>query len=102
VAKAMAMHNSNDLSATASVVFTELRKLGINPITCGVGLLNKESRKAQLYSALHLMMEIVFHWLGGYMLSTPVLETIYMHGLEHEDYFPRTEANSSNLITSCY
>ena len=49
--KAMAMHNSNDLSATASMVFTELRKLGINPIRCGVGLLNKESRKAQLYSA---------------------------------------------------
>ena len=49
--KAMAMHNSNDLSVTASMVFTELRKLGINPIRCGVGLLNKESRKAQLYSA---------------------------------------------------
>jgi hypothetical protein len=49
--KAMAMHNSNDLSVTASMVFTELRRLGINPIRCGVGLLNKESRKAQLYSA---------------------------------------------------
>ena len=49
--KAMAMHNSNDLSVTASLVFTELRKLGINPIRCGVGLFNKESRKSQLYSA---------------------------------------------------
>src|SRR4030095_2529201 len=49
--KAMAMHNSNDLSATASMVFSELRKLGINPILCGVGLLTKESRKAQLYAA---------------------------------------------------
>ena len=49
--KAMAMHNSNDLSVTASMVFTELRKLGINPIRCGVGLLTKDSRKAQLYSA---------------------------------------------------
>src|SRR5260221_1759319 len=49
--RAMAMHNSNDLSATASMVFTELRKLGINPIRCGVGLLKKDTRKAQLYSA---------------------------------------------------
>ena len=31
--KAMAMQNSNDLSSTASMVFTELRKLGINPIS---------------------------------------------------------------------
>jgi len=45
------MQNSNDLSATASMVFTELRKLGIRPIRCGVGLLTKESVKAQLYSA---------------------------------------------------
>src|SRR6185312_6695884 len=36
--KAMAMHNSNDLSVTASLVFTELRKLGVSPIRCGVGL----------------------------------------------------------------
>jgi hypothetical protein len=49
--KAMAMHNSNDLSITASMVFTELRKLGINPIRCGVGLLTKETLKAQLFSA---------------------------------------------------
>ncbi|NKQ99560.1 hypothetical protein GUJ74_24380, partial len=39
--KAMAMHSSSDLSVTASMFFTELRKLGINPIRGGVGLLNK-------------------------------------------------------------
>ena len=49
--KAMAMHNSNDLSSAASMVFTELRKLGINSIRSGVGLLNKENRKVILYSA---------------------------------------------------
>jgi hypothetical protein len=43
--KAMAMHNSNDLALTASMVFTELRKLNIIPIRCGVGLLQKESKK---------------------------------------------------------
>lgn len=41
--KAMAMHNSNDLTATASLVFTELRKLGITSIRSGVGLLTKKN-----------------------------------------------------------
>jgi hypothetical protein len=36
-ARAMAMHDSNDLSETASMAFTELRKLGITPIRFGVG-----------------------------------------------------------------
>src|SRR5205085_3754295 len=49
--KAMSMHNSNDLSVTASTVFTELRKLGINPIRCGFGIVKRETTKAQLYSA---------------------------------------------------
>src|SRR5205085_2438281 len=49
--KAMAMHNSNDMSATASTVFTELRKLGITPIRCGFGIVKRETTKAQLYSA---------------------------------------------------
>jgi len=50
--KAMAMHNSSDLSATASQVFSELSKLGITPIRSGVGLINKETRKAQNYSTI--------------------------------------------------
>src|SRR5207237_3727760 len=34
--KAMAMHNSADLSSAASVVFTELKKLGIKTIRSGI------------------------------------------------------------------
>src|SRR6187402_1749392 len=41
--KAMAMHDSNDLSVTASMIISELRKLGISPIRCGIGLINKET-----------------------------------------------------------
>src|SRR5258708_11463027 len=76
--KAMAMHNSNDLSVTASLVFTELRKLGINPIRCGVGLLNKESQKAQLYSATSSADGDSLSLVGWVILSEhPVLEKIY-------------------------
>src|SRR5688572_21013048 len=41
--QAMDMHNSNDISTTASTVFVELRKLGIHPIRTGVTLLSRDS-----------------------------------------------------------
>jgi len=88
-AKAMAMHNSNDVSVAASMVFSELRKLGINPIRCGVGLLNKESRKAQLYSATSSSDGDSLSLVGWVMLAGhPVLENIYDTWLKKEDYYP--------------
>jgi signal transduction histidine kinase len=87
--KAMAMHNSNDLSVTASLVFTELRKLGISPIRCGVGLLSKKTRKAQLYSATSSADGDSLSLVGWVMLSEhPVLENIYDTWLKNEDYYP--------------
>ena len=72
--KAMAMHNSTDLTATASMVFTELGKLGINPIRCGVGLLTKDSRKALLYSATTSKDSDALALIGWVVLSGhPVL-----------------------------
>ena len=87
--KAMAMHNSNDLSVTASMVFTELRKLGINPIRCGVGLLNKESRKGQLYSATSSKDGDSLALVGWVVLSGhPVLTNFYDTWLKNEEYYP--------------
>lgn len=50
-AKAMAMHNSSDLTDAAAMVFTELNKLGIKPIRSGVGIISKDTRMMQGYSA---------------------------------------------------
>src|SRR5439155_24970230 len=50
-ASAMAMHDSNDITTTASIVFTELQKLNIQSKRCGVGLLSKKSRTADVYAA---------------------------------------------------
>ncbi|HEY2722456.1 MAG TPA: hypothetical protein VGI82_12065, partial [Chitinophagaceae bacterium] len=87
--KAMAMHNSEDLSVTASLVFTELRRLGINPIRCGVGLLNKESRKGQLYSATSSANDDSLSLVGWVMLSGhPVMEKIYESWQDQEEYYP--------------
>jgi hypothetical protein len=96
--KAMAMHNSNDLSTTASIVFTELRKLGISPIRCGVGLLNKESRKGQIYAATSSNEEDSLSLVGWVQLSGhPVLEKIYDTWKNNEDYFP--ELNGEQMKT---
>ena len=90
--KAMAMHNSNDLSATASMVFTELRKLGVSPIRCGVGLLNKESRRAQLYSATSSQDGDSLALIGWVQLSHhPVLTEIYDSWIKNEEYYPELE-----------
>ncbi len=88
-AKAMAMHNSADLSSAASMVFTELRNLGINPIRCGVGLIDKESRKTQLYSATSSLDGDNLALIGSVVLSGhPILEKIYDTTLNNEEYFP--------------
>jgi len=87
--KAMAMYNSKDLSATASMVFTELRKLGINPLRCGVGMVSKESDKVQLYSATTSADGDSLALMGWVKLSGhPVLERILESILNLEDYFP--------------
>jgi signal transduction histidine kinase len=86
-AKAMAMHNSNDLSVTASMVFTELRKLGINPIRSGVGLLTKESSRAQLYSAASSPDGDTLSMIGWIDMSGhPIFEDIFRAWLKNEDW----------------
>ena len=87
--KAMAMHTSNDLSITASMVFTELRKLGVNPIRCGVGVLGKGSRKGQLYSAESSAKGDSLSLVGWAQLEHhPILEKIYDSWVMQEEYFP--------------
>ena len=96
--RAMAMHNSNDLSVTASLVFTELRKLGINPLRCGVGLLVNENHKAQLYSATSSAAGDSLSLVGWVELSGhPVLQGIYDNWLKQEDYFPELTGEQLKL-----
>jgi signal transduction histidine kinase len=87
--KALAMYSSKDLSVTASMVFTELRKLGISPLRCGVGIMNKDSPKVALYSATNSIDGDGLALVGWVVLSGhPVLEKIYDSLLSGEDYFP--------------
>jgi signal transduction histidine kinase len=86
--KAMAMYNSEDLSTTASMVFTELRKLGLNSKRCGVALLSKNSRTAQLYVATSSKESDSLDLLGAIELAGhPSLEKQYQSWLKNENYF---------------
>jgi signal transduction histidine kinase len=87
--KAMAMHTSQDLSSTAAMVFTEIRKLGITPFRCGVGIIDKESTKIQLYFSSTSGSEESFE-LTGWVLSTShqLLDEAFKHWINKEDYFP--------------
>jgi len=87
--KALAMYSSKDLSSTVSMVFTELRKLGISPLRCGVGMASKDSRKVALYSATKSDDGDGLALVGWVMLlGHPVLEKIYDSIISGEDYFP--------------
>src|SRR6185312_4261185 len=77
------------LSSAASLVFTELKKLGITAIRCGVGLFSKESPHSQLYSATISKDTDTLALIGGvHMAGHPVLEKIYNGWLNQQDYFP--------------
>ncbi len=87
--RAMAMHNSNDLSATASIVFSELRKLGIHPIRSGVGLLTKDFCKVLLYAATASSESDALALVGQIDMSgNPYLKMQYESCLKKENYFP--------------
>ncbi len=93
--KAIAMQNSNDLSATVSMIISELRKLGITPIRCGVGIINKETHKGQLYTATTSADGDSLSVVGWVLLhGHPVLENIYQKWVEGEDYFPELTGDS--------
>ena len=87
--KAMAMHNSADLSSAASVVFTELKKLGIRTIRSGISLQNKENRKNLLYTSTSTDKEENLSLIGWAVLDDhPILKEIYDSWIRGEDYFP--------------
>lgn len=49
-AKAMAMHKSEDLRPAIDTVFTELDKLDLGMIRCGIGIISKEKRTADVWT----------------------------------------------------
>ena len=87
--KAMAMQTSNDLIATASIVFTEIKNLGIQSFRTGVGLLTKANRNSIIYSATSTGKGDNLSLVGSAMLEGhEVLSKLYDCWITNEDYFP--------------
>ncbi len=98
--QAMAMHNSSDLSDTILLAYSELKKFELHFLRFGVGLLNKETRKAQLYSAASSVLGDSLALIGWiHFEGHPVFEAIYDHWIRQEDYFPVLEGE---LLKSYY
>ncbi len=92
--KAMAMHNSSDLTVAAGTMFTELNKLGIKPIRSGFVLLSKDSRKAKLYPATSFDNKNTVSFTGEFEFTGhPVYEKQYLSWVEKENYFPVLEGD---------
>ncbi len=99
-AKAMAMHNSGDLTEAAGTVFTELNKLGIHPIRSGFVLLTKDSRRAKLYPATSFDMKNTVSFTGEFeFVGHTIFEKQYESWQKQENYFPVIEGE---LLKSYY
>ena len=93
-AKAMSMHSSNELAETINVFYHEMGLLKIIPRRCGVGLLNKETRVAEL-STMHKTHDgSRIEVIGKLKLvGHPVLEAIYDNWLLQQEYHPVLRGN---------
>ncbi|HEY5916674.1 MAG TPA: ATP-binding protein, partial [Chryseolinea sp.] len=89
-AKAMAMHSTADLTATVSTIFIELRNLGIKPLRFGLGIIERDTRNAALYSASVSGDGGDLQLLGWVVLDDhPILKKIYDGWVARTDgYFP--------------
>jgi signal transduction histidine kinase/coenzyme F420-reducing hydrogenase delta subunit len=93
--KAMAMRSSGDLNDTANTVFIELRKLGVDLVRCGLGLMEKETHISTIHAATNTAEGGSLEVLGNINMDIhPVLEGIYNQWRRDEDYFPVLEAES--------
>ncbi len=93
-AKAMAMHSSQDLADTIGTFYTQLKLFNLVPRRCGVGLLNKHNKEAEVFTwnttengeSLELVGKIRMH-------SHPVLENVYNSWITQTEYHPVLRGN---------
>jgi hypothetical protein len=86
-AKAMAMHSSKDLAETLGVFYRELKSLSVVPIRCGVALMDKESRMAELTTMNTTGEGDSIEIIGKIkMAGHPVLDGVFESWLVQKEY----------------
>ena len=92
--KAMAMHSSEDLAAAIGVFYRELESFSITPRRCGVGLLNKETRIAELSTMNTTSDGTSIEIIGKLkMEGHPVLEGVFDNWLLQKEFHPVLKGN---------
>jgi glycerol kinase len=56
-ARTMAMHNSEDVSAATATMFTELEKLGVENLRCGITIIHK-NKTQEVWSVSNIMSDV--------------------------------------------
>jgi signal transduction histidine kinase len=93
-AKAMAMHSSEDLAGTISVFYHELSLLSVTPRRCGLGLMDKETRYAEISTMNTIEQGESIEVIGELnMTGHPVLDGIYDNWLLQKEYHPVLKGN---------
>jgi signal transduction histidine kinase len=87
--KAMAMHSSKDLATTIGVFYHELEGLDLTPRRCGVGLISKETKMAEISTMNASADGEGIEMVGNLDLKThPVLTSVYNNWLTRTEYHP--------------
>jgi len=85
--KAMSMHNSEDLSLTVDAFFKELNSLNVAPHRCGVTLIDRETRMANLTVTTATSGGKAKKVKGALKLSGHlVLDSVYEHWKMQKEY----------------
>ncbi|HET9431857.1 MAG TPA: hypothetical protein VFO70_11810, partial [Chitinophagaceae bacterium] len=92
--KAMAMHSSRDLADTIGAFYHELETFHITPRRCGVGLLEKDSKSAELSTMNTTDQGQSLEIVGKIkMEGHPVLEGVYENWLVQKEFHPVLRGN---------
>ena len=85
--KAMSMQKSEDLAAAITIVFEELGKLDLGILRCGIGILNKEKRTADVWTTTIADNDNVVQVSGDESMDIhPLLSGAFDAWLNHEDH----------------
>src|SRR4030095_12104814 len=108
--KTMAMHTSDDVTGATATLFTELEKLGIENLRCGISIINR-NRTMEVWSVSNIEGGKTVKGAGSFdMNAHPVwrrlyeswekkdeLQESYLAGKEKEDYVSILNANPAYL-----
>jgi signal transduction histidine kinase len=85
--RAMAMQKSEDLGYAIEILFDELGKLNLGIIRCGIGILNKEKRSADVWSTTKADQNKVVQVSGNESMDIhPLLRGAFDSWLKQEDF----------------